>query len=639
LLQKNQQWGKLLSEIKNYQKRFPKNKHAELLVSYALGALIKEGNLSAIEDFMLNFPVGKVKFQELYQSTCYEIGNKAYDKRDDRKASTYFKKSLDFPVNREMAWYARYAMAEMAARINRNSDAIKLYIPLLAETSLPNGSRELSQRIRLSLAYSFAYITFYDRSLQYFEEYMANKLPGQRSVEDLKNLAEISIANGNLVGGMKLFDEAIGQNTPQTAELIDRKFAIYNGLRKYKEAAAVYQEYLAKFPNLTTADQVFYQMNVALAKLQKSENYAQVISNASQFIQQKSPANPYFAPVLLLRAQAYQNTNQWFLALDDYTMIVRKYTTDSSAKEAIIGANDLLRKASRFAEVLELNRIYANQHGEDPTMADQWFDICVEMFRQEKYKLLVPELVRFIQEHPKYDQLDEINYMLGVSTYHTKDLTNALVYLKRSQQSSTFANKSQWMIALVHEQQKNLDLAVNQLVDLKANISYQDTLTQHVQDKLKQIYLHQQKFDALSKLWLDVDPADSTRRSQWALEIGQNAFDMQSYPLALSWFEKSVTFDADEVGAKAAIAYAKVKALQKDWSGSNAWLTSQFIQDGSRYFHLSDAIVGLAFIQMAENFVQLKNVPQAKAILQSILANSSDDAVKVIAKKKMDEIQ
>ncbi len=639
LLQRNQKWPELLKEIKDYQKRFPQNKHSEVLVSYALEALNKQNNLSAIEDFMLNFPVGKVKFQELYQSTCYAIATQAFDKHEDRKAITYFKKSLDFAVNREMAWYARYALAEMFARSNRNSDAIKLYIPLLAETSLPNGSKELSQRIRLSLAYSFAFITYYDRSLQYFEEYVANKPNGLRSVDDLRNLAEITIANGNLEGGMKLFDEAIAQNSPQTTSLIDRKALIYYNLRKYKEASDVYQDYLSKYPSDVQSDAIFYRLNEAKARQQTSEQYAQVIKNTIQFLQQKSPTNPYIAPVLLLRAQAYENTNQWFLAMDDYVTIVRKYTTDSSAKEAIIGANELLKKAGRYAEVLELQRIYATQHGDDPTLADQWYDICVEMFRQGKYKLLVPELVRFTQEYPTYKQSDELNYMLGVSTYHTKDLTNSVIYLKRSQQGVSFANRSQYMLALVYEEQKHLDLAITQLVDLKANISYQDTLTLDVQDKLKQIYGQQGKFDALTKLWADVDGADSTRKSQWALDIGQYAQDAQDFALANQWFEKAIAFNLDEVGARASIAIAKSKALQKDWKASNAWIVDEFVKSEGRYYHLPDSIVGLAYLQMADNFVHLKNTVQAKAILQSVLNSSSDDAVKVLAKKKMDEIQ
>ena len=639
LLQQNQQWATLLKEIKTYQKRVPQNKHGELLVSMAVDALQKQASLSAMEDFMLNFPVGKVKFQELYQATCYQTASKAYDKQEDRKAITYFKKSLDFSVNREMAWYARYALAEMLARSNKNSDAIKLYVPLLAETALPTGSRELSQRIRLSLAHSFAYITMYDRSLQYFEEYVANKLDGRRSVEDLRNLAELSIAKGDLPTGLKYFDEAILQNTPQTPSLLERKASILFNLRKFKEAAEVYQTYSAKFPNDPQADKMFYQSNVALARLQKTESYAAVIRNTSQFIQVKSTTNPLFAPFLLIRAQAYENTNQWYLAMDDYVQIVRKFTTDSSAKEAIIGANELLKKAGRHSEAMELYHLYASQHGDDPGLADQWFDICTEMFQQAKYKLVVPELVRLIQEYPAYGQSDALNYMLGVSTYHTKDFGNALIYLKRSQQGVSYANKSQWMIALIYEEQKRSDLAISQLVDLKANMPFQDTLMLDVQDKLKQLYGQQKKFDLLNQLWNDLDASDSLRKSQWALEIGQYGLDAVDYEIAKQWFVKSVNFNQDEVGAKAALAYAKVLALQKDYKQANEWLVLQFVQADSRYYHLPDATVGLAYLAMADNFVLLKNYAQAKVILQSILANSSDDAIKVLAKKKMEGIQ
>lgn len=638
LLQRNQQWPILLKELKAYQKRSPQNKHSELIVSLAVEALKKQASFSAMEDFMLNFPIGKVKFQELYQSSCYQLASAAYDKLEDKKATIYFKKSLDFAVNREMAWNARYGLAEILSRSNKNSDAIKIYMPLLAETSLPTGSRELSQRLRLSLAYSFAFITMYDRSLPYFEAYVANKL-GQRSVDDLRNLAEISIAKGSLEAGLKYFDEAIQLNTAQSTSILERKAAILTNLRLFNQAANVYQDYINKYPNDAHVDLNFYRMNEALARTQITEQYAQIIKNTSQFILQKSPNNPYYAPVLLIRAQAFENTNQWILAMDDYITIVRKFTADSSAKEAIIGASDLLKKAGRLTDVLELQRLYASQHGEDPSLAEQWFDICAEMFRLGKYKLVVPELVRFMQSYPSYAQSDELNYMLGVSTFHTKDYTNSFIYLKRSQQGVSFSNQAQFMMALIYEEQKRTDLAISQLVDLKANVSYQDTLMHAVQDKLKLIYGKERKFDKLIQLFNDLDHLDSTRLSQWSLEIGLYAQDAQDYTLSKQWFEKAMAINREETGAKASLGIAKSMTLLKDYQGSIDWLVSQFIKPESPFYHLPDNIVGQAYLMMAENFIYLKNIPQARAILQSIMTSSSDDTMKMLAKKKMEEIQ
>jgi uncharacterized protein YfaA (DUF2138 family) len=152
-------------------------------------------------------------------------------------------------------------------------------------------------------------------------------------------------------------------------------------------------------------------------------------------------------------------------------------------------------------------------------------------------------------------------------------------------------------------------------------------------------YSAQKKFDTLNQLWLDLDAADSLRKSQWAYEIGQNASDVNELDLAKQWFEKAVKLNQDEIGAKASLAYAQSLALQKEYKQSNEWLSSQFVQAESRYYHMPDALVGQAFLIMADNFVQLKNSAQAKVILQSILANSSDEAVKVLAKKKMEGIQ
>ena len=142
----------------------------------------------------------------------------------------------------------------------------------------------------------------------------------------------------------------------------------------------------------------------------------------------------------------------------------------------------------------------------------------------------------------------------------------------------------------------------------------------------------------LDKLWNDVELADSTR-SKWAFEIGQSVQENQDLPLAIKWFERAVLFSLHELGARASLGIAKCKSIQKDWKGSNSWIISQFVQTDSRYNQMPDSIIGLAYIQMADNFVQLMNLPQAKVILQSILANSSDDSMKVLAKKKLDEIQ
>jgi predicted negative regulator of RcsB-dependent stress response len=58
----------------------------------------------------------------------------------------------------------------------------------------------------------------------------------------------------------------------------------------------------------------------------------------------------------------------------------------------------------------------------------------------------------------------------------------------------------------------------------------------------------------------------------------------------------------------------------------------------NQFAESSDAILGKAYILLADNFVELKNIPQAKATLKSIIDNSSDSVVIELAKTKLNAL-
>lgn len=639
LIQRNKQWTTLLKEIQAFQVRFPNNKEGNLLVSYALEALRATEDIGLTEHLVKIFPIGKTQFQELYQFMCYKVASNAFDKQNDTQATEYFKKSLNYVVNREMGWYARFALAEILTRSNKNSEAIKVYQSLLTETTSPTGSVELSQRIRLGLAYSFSFIAMYDRSLHYFEEYVAAKSKGPKNVEDLRNLAEIAIANNDLAKGLNYYNEAIQLNSDQTMGLIERKASILFNYHRFDEAVDAYQELITKFPKSAQMDFLYYRLNSSLLRSQKRGNFTQVITNTNRFIDQHTNTNSYFAPTLLLRAQAFQNAKQSESAVNDYIHIVRNFTADSIATEAILGAADLMRKAGRHEELLELQRLYASKHADDSIVEDQWLETCAEMFEQKKYQLVVGELTRFIQKYPSNSQFDDVVFMLGFASYQIKDFENSIKFLKLVKKDSQNATSSSWTLATIYKVQGQQELFINQLKDLKSNLSSGDTLKIAVFNELKAYYVEKKDTTSIQQIWQELEPSQARLKGLWALDFGQLAVESNHNIAAKNWFEKAILVDQDETGAKAALALAKVFSAEKDWKGSNTSLLKNFVQAGSPFNESSESVVGQAFLLMGENFIQLKNVPQAKAILQSILSSSSDNNVKLLAKKKLEEIQ
>jgi tetratricopeptide (TPR) repeat protein len=627
-------WPRIIQEVKKYQASDTNPAHAELFVDLALFAIQQTQDLSALSHFMLHSPAGKAKFQALYQLMMYEKGAQYYAANDQKRAITFLKRSLEYPLNQEMAWNARYAQAEILARNNKNSDAIKIYMPLLIETSKPTGSPELSQRIRLSLAQSFTYITMYDRAQLYFEEYLANKVAVTKTPQDFRNAAETAIANRKIEAGLAYFEQAIALGQAGTDALIERKAAVLFNERRYAEANTEYLRLSTLYPQSPLRDLATFKAHAALFKSQNKLLYGELIGSLTQTIQQAASGNPYLAPSLLIRGQTYEITNQWSLALDDYIRIVRQFTADSTSKDALIGASEILKRVGRGEEVFELREIYTKQHGDEKGDDEELFDLCRSIFEAGKYRVAVPELVKFISKYPKFEQMAEVNWMLGYGTFQTKDWGNSATYLKRVQPEDK-KSEALCLLATLELEQKNTEGAIAYLT-----ASLRETITPELRlkatEKLVSLYAQTDQL-AKADVWVDA-LANPEEKNQLTISLGNAWAQKQDATKAEGYFMQVVQRDSSDVGAQALIQVAVMHSQSGDYKGSTDLIKTYFSQEGARYYEVADAWVGKAYLLMADNFIALKNGRQAKVILDSILSSMSDEGILLQAKKKLEEL-
>lgn len=627
-------WPRIIQEVKKYQASDTNPAHAELFVDLALFAIQQTQDLSALSHFMLHSPAGKAKFHALYQLMMYEKGAQYYASNDQKRAITFLKRSLEYPLNQEMAWNARFAQAEILARNNKNSDAIKAYMPLLAETSKPTGSPELSQRIRLSLAQSFTYITMYDRAQLYFEEYLANKLAVTKTPQDFRNAAETAIANRKIEAGLAYFEQAIALGQAGTDALIERKAAVLFNERRYAEANVEYLRIGTLYPQSPLRDLATFKAHAALFKSQNKLLYGELIGSLTQTIQQAASGNPYLAPSLLIRGQTYEITNQWSLALDDYIRIVRQLTADSTSKDALIGASEILKRVGRGEEVFELREIYAKKYGDEKGDDEELFDLCRSIFEAGKYRVAVPELVKFISKYPKFEKMAEVNWMLGFGTFQTKDWGNSATYLKRVQPEDK-KSEALWLLATLELEQKNTEGAIAYLT-----ASLRETITPELRlkatEKLVTLYAQTDQL-AKADVWVDA-LTNPEEKNQLTISVGNAWAQKQDAKKAEGYFMQVVQRDSSDVGAQALIQVAVIHSQSGDYKGSTELIKAYFSQEGARYYEVADAWVGKAYLLMADNFIALKNGRQAKVILDSILSSMSDESILLQAKKKLEEL-
>ena len=72
---------------------------------------------------------------------------------------------------------------------------------------------------------------------------------------------------------------------------------------------------------------------------------------------------------------------------------------------------------------------------------------------------------------------------------------------------------------------------------------------------------------------------------------------------------------------------------------SNDFIKLNFVDKDGRFYDAEASIVGKAFLLLADNFANLKNIPQSKAILSSLIESSGDTEIKKLAKVKLQALK
>jgi thioredoxin-like negative regulator of GroEL len=109
--------------------------------------------------------------------------------------------------------------------------------------------------------------------------------------------------------------------------------------------------------------------------------------------------------------------------------------------------------------------------------------------------------------------------------------------------------------------------------------------------------------------------------------------DSASVSLRTEWLTKTISLDPKgDIGAEAQYQLAIQLTQAGKFKESNDMISNKFKNE---FAEASDAVMGRAYILLANNFVSMKNLPQAKAILKSVIDNSTDNEVIELAKNTL----
>jgi len=624
-----------INEIQAFNIKFPKSKYAEEAIELVADAFINSDNLEVAVNYLKGISNRSPKLNLAYQTLSYNLGVRSYNDNQFEPAIKFFDAAILVAEKEDIKLKALLGKAEALSVQKKFEEAIQIYTPLMTSS---NKSEEFVQKIRIGLAFAYFNTKEFSKANTLFKTYVDRlKLTpnAKNNPTILLRLADTYLVSRKYEDALNYYSQAADIAKTEKDYALFQKGMTLIYLNRGNEARAAMKQVRVGFPDSKFADEAFYQENLVLFNAAK---YSEAILGFTEIIS-ASKASDFLAQAIFKRAQSYTNSDKFDLAIVDYKRIVNEFTTEKIAKDALVVLQENLIKVGKpeeFGQVLETYQSTNKSESENDAV-DLKYGAARAIYEGKKFDKAITSLKDFISKYPTNENIVEANYLVADAADQINDTLTAIQYYQKvmDQNEHPQVNKVVLRAAELSYGQKKYSDAIQYYRLFKSKNSEVDQQTL-AYNKIIAITYESRNVDSIASLLAELEPLNLITKEEKA-KLARSLADLytsDSTQIAFKrlWLTKVITLDKNEIGAEAQYELALLLSGEGKYKESNDMITTKFKNE---FAEASDAVIGKSYILLAENFVSLKNLPQAKAILKSVIDNSSDTSIIELAKNKL----
>ena len=622
-----------VKELTAFLKQYPDSRFENEANELVSEAYFASNNYPAAIAYIEGLKRRTPKINATYQRLTYSQGVNEFNAERYPQTVANLDKSLRFPVDNDLQQAAQFWKAEAYSAGKQYDTAIPLYTSIAK-----SGSADYATKALYALGYAYYNQQDYARALPYFRDFVARAggatdLSAQISDATIR-LADTYFAGKQYENAMRYYDQAIARNAPDKDYAAYQKAVILSYVGRDAEAKAQFDQVQRQYPTSRFVDESLFQ--TANVDFEKGA-YQAAIQGFTKLIQDKP--NSSLVPVALLkRAIAYGNLQQYDPAIADYKRILANYGDSQQAQSALLGIQNALTDAGRPEEFSQVLGQYKQKNPGSTDVERVQFENAKNIYTGEKYAQAIASFLAFMQEYPASPAINEARYYLAESYRQTNDPANALRYynLIVADNRSDFLVRAATRAAELETGQKNFPGAIR---NYQLIIGKTDDKAARVtaQLGLMDTYFSMPKLDSAAAVAREVVAGGNVvpgAQNRAQLMLGKVALAKGDLPAAQTDFEKTIALASDVNGAEAQYSLGDILYRQKKYKESIATLLK--FNEGFAPFEYWK---GKAFILVADNNVALDELAQAKAVLNSIIENSTDPVILAEAKQKLTTLE
>ncbi|REA64510.1 hypothetical protein DSL64_00415 [Dyadobacter luteus] len=620
-----------IKEFNAFMTQFPQSKHIEEATELvAEGYSGANNNVAAIR-YIESLTKRNTKINGTYQRLTYNQGVLEFNQQRFDAAVALFDKSLKFPIDEEIYNSASFYKAESVYGLKKTDEAVALYNQIAKNPKAGIYAR----KSLYALGYVYYNQKKYSQALGYFKDFVTN-LNGidTQIIEDAHaRLADCYLAAKN-------YDEAI-----RTYEKVaingksDKDYATYQKARAYvymnreAEARRQFELLISSYPQSRYLDDAYFQ--IADIDFQ-NQSYSAAVKGFTRMINEK-PKSLLIPAALLRRAQSYYNLQVYEQAIVDFKKILTEFSDSQSASSALEGIQEAYSAVGRPEEFTQVLGVVRKNNPGNEKLEEVEFDNVRNLYYAEKYDNAKKSLLEFLNSYPASKHQYDARYFIGSSYDKTGDVAEALKYFSKVVQEnrSTFVAAAAQRSAELEIARGNHNNAITNFRILLRNAESKKEQAQ-AWIGLMDNYYTLKSYDSTLYYAREVITAGNIipgGLGKAQLYLGKVPYDKGDMTKAVEEFKKVAANSKDEYGAEASYWNAVILHKTKKYKEAEAAIIEMAKNfEGYDYWRVR------SFILLAEVYVGLNEMGQAKATLNSIIDNSDDEDAVKLAKEKLAQI-
>ena len=621
-----------IDEFERFLKASPGSSRTVEVKELLAQAYVNGNNFNKAIEYIEGLPSRNPHINQAYQKAAYLKGSELYNKEDYPGAVEYFSKSLQYPVDPNYVAWASFWNGEAYSMGKKWEEAITNYQRVVGFGGAVDP--DILLKSRYGLGYAHYNLKAYDKALFNFKEFV-NK--GTKTTPNYSD-GVIRLADCNYV--TKQYDEALIQynrakslNSPDNDYVLLQSGVIFGLQGKYTQARSQFTELVRTYPKSQYRDDAMFQR--AQFDIEQG-NYKDAVDGLSELIREGT-ASSFLPYAYMRRGASYFNLKQLDKTILDYATVVQRFPKHPAAKEALIPLQEALTMAGRSGEFQNYLAQFETANPDDTSLEGLKYETAKNFYFNQEYQKAITGLNAFVNSYPQTSNKLEAQYYIAESYYRLKDYNNALPIYQQLNSEATFH-----LVNRTVARSGEIEFTQGKYKEAIKSFHRAETLATNKKDQynawsglMESFYLTEQydSADIYAKTILQNGNINAGAANKASLYLGKTAMARGDSTSAKDEFLNTLNAAQDEYGAEAKYLLAQLFYNQKAYRQSIETLVS-LNADFSEY----QDWVGKSYLLLADNYVGLNNVFQAKATLQSLVDNFPQQSVKEAARKKMQEI-